>query len=93
MRLAVDTDVLVAAMRSPSGASAALVSLLLQRKASWLLSVAMALEYEAICMLAEHRLAANTAESGVRGLLDAIFDVIVPGGSLPMASATNGCRR
>ncbi len=42
-------------------------------------SVAMALEYEAICMLADHRLAAGATENDVRNLLDAIFDVIVPG--------------
>lgn len=78
MRLTVDTDVVVAAIRSPSGASAALLALLLERKASWLLSVALALEYEAICMLAEHRLAAQASEGEVRNLLDVIFDVIVP---------------
>jgi putative PIN family toxin of toxin-antitoxin system len=78
MRLTVDTDVVVAAMRSPTGASAALLALLLEGKAIWLLSVAMALEYEAICMLAEHRLAANASEWDVRNLLYAIFDVIVP---------------
>jgi putative PIN family toxin of toxin-antitoxin system len=78
MRLTVDTDVVVAAMRSPTGASAALLGLLLVGKASWLLSVAMALEYEVICMLAEHRLAANASEREVRNLLDAIFDVVVP---------------
>ena len=38
----------------------------------------MALEYEAICMLAEHRLSANASERDVRNLLDTIFDVIVP---------------
>ena len=78
MRLIVDTDVVVAAMRSPSGASAALLALLLQKQRPMLLSVAMALEYEAICMLAEHRLAANASENDVRNLLDTIIDVIVP---------------
>jgi putative PIN family toxin of toxin-antitoxin system len=78
MRLVVDTDVLVAAMRSPTGASATLLALLLQERAYWLLTVAMALEYEAICMLAEHRLAANASERDVRNLLNTIFDVIVP---------------
>ena len=73
-----DTDVVVAAMRSPTGASAALLALLLEGRVSWLLGVAMALEYEAICMLAEHRLAANASVWDVRNLLDAIFDVIVP---------------
>jgi len=78
MRLTIDTDVVVAAMRSPTGASAALLSLLLQGKGTWLLSVAMALEYEAICMLADHRLAAKASRAEVQNLLSAIFDVIVP---------------
>jgi putative PIN family toxin of toxin-antitoxin system len=78
MRLTIDTDVVVAALRSPTGASAALLALLLEGKASWLPSVAMAFEYEVICMLAEHRLAANASEREVRNLLDAIFDVVVP---------------
>ena len=54
------------------------MALLLEGKASWLLSVAMAFEYEVICMLAEHRLAANASEREVRNLLDAILDVVVP---------------
>ena len=78
MRLTVDTDVVVAAVRSPTGASAALLTLLLEGKGSWLLSVAMAFEYEAICMLAEHRLAANASEQEIRNLLDTIFGTIVP---------------
>jgi putative PIN family toxin of toxin-antitoxin system len=78
MRVVVNTDVVVAAMRSPSGASAALLGLLLKGEGVWLLSVAMALECEAICMLADHRLAANATAKDVINLLDAIFDVIVP---------------
>lgn len=73
-----DTDVVVAAMRSPSGASAALLGLLLRGEGVWLLSVAMALEYEAICMLADHRLAANATVGDVTNLLDTIFDVVMP---------------
>ena len=46
MRLVIDTDVIVAAMRSPGGASAALLVLLLERQATMLLSVALAFEYE-----------------------------------------------
>ena len=65
-------------MRSPTGASAALLRLLLQGESVWLLSVALALEYEAICMLADHRLAANASAEDVTNLLDTIFDVIVP---------------
>lgn len=38
----------------------------------------MALEYESICMLAEHRLAANATADDVNNLVSAIFDVVVP---------------
>jgi putative PIN family toxin of toxin-antitoxin system len=78
MKLVIDTDVLIAAIRSPSGASAALLILLLQNKAKMLLSVALALEYEAISMMAEHRLAAGASERNIRTLLDTIIDVAVP---------------
>lgn len=78
MRLVVDTDVLVAGMRSPSGASAALLVLLLERRATMLLSVAMALEYESTCLRTEHLLAANATEVDARDMIDAIIDVIEP---------------
>jgi putative PIN family toxin of toxin-antitoxin system len=78
MRLVVDTDVVVAAMRSPAGASAALLLLLLERRATMLLSVALALEYETACMRAEHRLAAEASGADVQNMLNSIIDVIVP---------------
>ena len=78
MRLVIDTDVIVAAMRSPRGASAALLVLLLQRQATILLSVAMVLEYEATCLMAEHRLAAGASEGSVRNMIDALVDISEP---------------
>ena len=78
MSSTVDTNVVVAGMRSPTGASAALLTLLLESRGTWLLSVAMALEYESICMLADHRLAAGASEEDVRNLLNSIFGIIVP---------------
>ena len=67
VRLVLDTDVVVAAMRSPTGASAELQRRIEGGKATMLLTVALALEYEAICMLAEHRLAAGLTvlEAGI----------------------------
>ena len=54
-------------MRSPTGASAELLRRIEAGKADMLLTVALALEYEAICTLAEHRLAAglNASEAGI----------------------------
>jgi len=78
MRIVVDTDVIVAAMRSPSGASAALLVLLLQGKATILLSVALAIEYEAVCTRAEHILAAKATHADVSNLIDAIIGSVEP---------------
>ena len=54
MRLVVDTDVVVAAFRSPSGASAALIELALDGAVMLLVSVPLALEYEAVMKREEH---------------------------------------
>jgi putative PIN family toxin of toxin-antitoxin system len=78
MRLVIDTDVVVAAMRSPSGASAALLVQLLRRQAVLLLSVAQVLEYETTCLLAEHRLAAGAGEQDVLNLIDSLIAVAEP---------------
>lgn len=73
-----DTGVLVAAIRSPAGASAALLVLLLERQATMLLSVPLAFEYEATATRAEHLYAAKATEADVTNLIDAIIDVIEP---------------
>ena len=62
-----DTDVAVAAMRSPTGGSAELLRRNDSGAAQMLLTVALALEYEAICTTAEHRLASglSAADAGI----------------------------
>lgn len=104
MRILLDTDVIVAAMRSPRGASAELLRRIDHGKATMLLSVALALEYEAKCMLAEHRLPAglSVAEAGayIDGLI-AIAEPVIshfrwrpqlhdPGDELVLEAAVNG---
>jgi predicted nucleic acid-binding protein len=76
VRLVVDTNVLIAGIRSPGGASAALLVLLLERRATTLLSVSMAFEYESVALRPEHLRAAAADEAEVRNLLDAIIDVV-----------------
>jgi putative PIN family toxin of toxin-antitoxin system len=76
--LVVDTDVVVAAMRSPGRASAALLVLLLKGQATTLLSVTMVLEYETICMMAEHRLAAGASARDVCNMIDALVEISEP---------------
>lgn len=64
-----DTAVVVGAMRSPAGASAAILRAARQDRVTLLLSVALAIEYEAVCSRAEHREAA--------GLTDREADIFV----------------
>lgn len=73
MRLVLDTDVIVAAMRSPRGASAELLRRIDRGQATLLLSVALALEYEATCRLAEHRLAAGLDAADTTVFLDGLI--------------------
>ena len=99
-----DTDVVVAAMRSPRGASAELLRQIDGGRATMLMSVALALEHEAICMLAEHRLAAGLSlpqtETFVTGLIAIAEPVQLffrwrpqlrdPGDELVLEAAVNG---
>ena len=73
-----DTDAVVAAMRSPSGASAAILRAVRQEKATLLLTVPLALEYEAVCHKAEHRLAAAFTERHVDIFLNAVIAMAQP---------------
>jgi putative PIN family toxin of toxin-antitoxin system len=78
MRLVLDTDVVVAALRSPQGASAALIRCLDQGLGTLLLSVPLALEYEASCLLADHRLAAGLSQAEVDIFVNTLISLAVP---------------
>lgn len=65
-------------MRSPAGASAALLTAARRGKLTLLASVALALEYEAVCGLAEHRLAAGLDQGQVNQFIDAILAMVEP---------------
>lgn len=78
MRVVLDTDVVVAAMRSPSGASAALLQAALDGRIQLLANVALILEYEAVCKREEHLSAAgmDIAQAGV--FVDALAALAEP---------------
>ena len=78
MRLVLDTDVAVAALRSRHGASRAWLRTVLQREATLLLSVPLALQYEAELTRAEHLAASGASRAEVMLLLDALCAVCVP---------------
>jgi putative PIN family toxin of toxin-antitoxin system len=73
-----DTDVIVASMRSPAGASAAILRSIRDGVATLLLSVPLALEYEAICTLAEHRLAAGLSGRQVEVFVNGVIALAEP---------------
>jgi putative PIN family toxin of toxin-antitoxin system len=73
-----DTDVVVAAMRSPAGASAAILRSIRQGQATLLLSVPLAVEYEAVCQKAEQRVAAGLSESEVDIFVTAVIAMAEP---------------
>ena len=65
-------------MRSPLGGSAELLRRIDLGQATMLLSVALALEYEAKCMLAEHRLAAGLTSSDAGVFIDGLIAMAEP---------------
>jgi len=76
--LVLDTDVIVAALRSPSAASSALLRAIRQNRATMLLSTALLLEYEAVCLRAEHQLAVGLSAVEVRLFLDGLAFLAEP---------------
>src|ERR1035438_9631977 len=78
MRLVVDTDVVVAALRSPRGGSAELLRRIRLGRAAMLLNVPLALEYESKCTTAEHRLASGLSLAEIAIFLDRLISLAEP---------------
>jgi putative PIN family toxin of toxin-antitoxin system len=70
-----DTDVLVAAFRSDSGASRRLLEMALAREFELLLSVPLMFEYEAVLTRPEHLLASGASVEDVGEVLDGLAAV------------------
>ena len=78
VKVVLDTDVVVAAMRSPRGASAAILRAARRGRATLLANLPLALEYEAVCCRLEHRLAAGLSEREVDVFLTAVVALAEP---------------
>ena len=70
-----DTDVLVAAFRSDSGASRRLLEMALAREFELLVSVPLMFEYEAVLTRPEHLLASGASVEDVGDVLDGLAAV------------------
>ncbi|MCY4426113.1 MAG: putative toxin-antitoxin system toxin component, PIN family [Halieaceae bacterium] len=73
-----DTNVVVAGLRSPRGASAALLDQALSRAFTPLLSVALVLEYEAVCIDPAQRSVSGLGVAEVEALMSALCAVAEP---------------
>jgi len=78
VRIVADTDMIVAAMRSPGGASAAILRAVRREKVDLLLSVPLAMEYEAVCLRPEHQIAAGLSEQEVLIFVDTVIAMAEP---------------
>jgi len=78
MRFVLDTDVIVAAMRSPQGASAALLVAAFEKRITILANVALVIEYEAVCQREQQRLAAGLNERETNLFLDGVATLVEP---------------
>ncbi len=78
MRLVLDTNIVVAGLRSPTGASAALLDRALSGALTLLVSVALALEYEAVCRDADQRIVSGLSEADVETIVTALCAVAEP---------------
>lgn len=78
MRLVLDTNVIVAALRSPDGASAALIQCAFDLAFVPVLSVALAFEYAAVAMDPVQRIVSGLEEDEVRTVISAICAVSEP---------------
>jgi len=65
-------------MRSPLGGAAELLRRIRAGSATMVLSVALALEYESQCLMAEHRLASGLGEAEVTTFLDRLIAMAEP---------------
>ena len=78
MRAVLDTSVVISALRSPTGASAALLRLFDDGIGTLLLSVALALEYEATCWRLEHRSAIGLDDGDIEDFINGLIDIAEP---------------
>ena len=78
MRVVLDTNIVLAALRSRSGASAELLRRIRRGQARMLASVPLFVEYEDVLMRPEHREAAGLSAPEVGSLLDALAALVEP---------------
>ena len=77
-RLVIDTNVIVAALRSAKGASAALMLHVAEKRVKPLLTVALVLEIESVLCRPEHLAASGLTPALVQGFVDVLCALAEP---------------
>jgi putative PIN family toxin of toxin-antitoxin system len=75
MKFVLDIDVVVAGLRSPPGASAAILRLARRHRIELAISVPLVLEYEAVATRPEHLAASGLSEDEVQGVIDVLVGI------------------
>lgn len=78
MRVVLDTDVVVAALRSSSGASRSLLRAVFCRQVTALVSVPLMLEYETVLTRPEHLAAAGLSPTDMNAVINGLAAVAEP---------------
>jgi putative PIN family toxin of toxin-antitoxin system len=78
MFMILDTDVIIAAIRSTKGASAEIVRRVLRSEIRIELTVALALEYEAVVLREEHLTAGELSAAEAMNVIDALAGLAEP---------------
>jgi putative PIN family toxin of toxin-antitoxin system len=76
--MVLDTDVVIAGLRSPTGASAELLRMARRGELTLLISVPLFIEYDAKCLEKEHLEAAGLTTQDVQLFLDALTVIAKP---------------
>jgi putative PIN family toxin of toxin-antitoxin system len=76
--MVLDTDVVIAGLRSPTGASAELLRMARRGELTLLISVPLFIEYDAKCLEKEHLDAAGLTTQDVQVFLDALTVIAKP---------------
>jgi putative PIN family toxin of toxin-antitoxin system len=78
MKCVLDTNVVVAGIRSPLGASAAILKRTLSKSIEAVCSVPLFLEYEEVLLRPEHLSAAGISRIDASNFLDVLASVVIP---------------
>ena len=78
MKILIDTSTIIAAVRSPTGASAEIVRRVLLGQVAMVCSVPLFLEYEAVLLRPEHLKVAGAVTRDIANLLDALAGKLIP---------------